>query len=259
VAAVDQGAAIDAAKAAQTYMGLVLKQPVKAWGHWGSYTHGLYMKLVPAQKAAVDQIVATFGLNVDDLRATALLSKAQVATDTDNQQGASALIGKRYFTNGMMIPIILDVSRQSGVSSDVLQKFLDLEARVVKIGGVNHYDAWAVNSGGYRGLFQFDQGGAAWAGARRALPILPPFSDAAWKDPKANVLAGAGYLLYNTGEIRRLGYKGPVTSNIAYLMHNQGARGAFEILRGSRTLRGSQSIQANLVAQAAIKDANLTA
>lgn len=203
-------------------------------GVWGRKSERAYVTSSAAVQNLADKVVKDLGYDLDDIR---------------NSVSASALISP-----DQMFEIISRVSSQTGVGAGVLQKFVDLEAARVAIDGVRYYVADAVNRGGYRGLFQFDARGNAWADASKK-GNLPAFASS-WKDPYLNTLAAAYYVLFNFDILKRRGYKGEMTGAIAYLMHNQGAAGAYRILTGRGKVAGNQSRAAMSVIADAVKEFN---
>jgi hypothetical protein len=143
----------------------------------------------------------------------------------------------------------------AGVSTDLLMKFVVLESPIIRRGGVEYLYPKVVNSLGYSGLFQFDKRGEAWERCRVGIHVsaLPPFSEA-WSDPFYSALAAGRYARLNFSLLQeKFGYRGPLTVELAYLMHNQGASGAYNYLKGRKDLAGSQSeaaIQVAMIARA---------
>lgn len=223
-------------------------------GRWGSYTQRVFSQASAEIKETVARVLRTVsGSTPADMQAFRVVEKMTAASSSS--MSGNVMLDARYVSSATMSDIIKRVSGVTNVASDVLQKFLDLEAAKKTINGVVYYDALAVNSGGYSGLFQFDDAGGSWSRARAFSSALPPWSDAAWKDPYLSTLAAACYLRMNTFAIAKFGYKGPITPNIAYLMHNQGAMGAYRIITGRMGPDGKQSGPALLVARAAIAEA----
>lgn len=252
-------AIVVAVKAAQLVMSKF--RPITVDGYWGSFTQGTYGQLSPDQRFQVDGVLS----NVAGVTASGLFAQTRNSKASRDKVGfeAKQIARDVRATNGVkmgtlvspsdMSDIIGKVSSKTGVSSATLQRFVDLEAARIVKNGVRYYDAGAVNSGGYRGLCQFDRAGAAWASASK-MGDLPPF-ETSWADPMTAMLAAAYYVLFNTRVIRTLGYKGIVTGSIAYLMHNQGASGAYALLSGRNpSLLGKQSGPAKAVAQIAMSE-----
>jgi len=233
----------EATKFAQTQ----LKSSGKALvvdGFWGPRTDTVF---VSAPQALQDLVVATAVRNgfrdEEQLR-----GKYFGSAETNVGIGPSS----RWISSSAMAMVISRVSGVTSVGADVLRSFLELEAAKKMFGGEMHYDKEAINAGGYRGLYQFDSRGNAWKDASRFVSDLPAF-EPAWKDAYYNTLAAAGYVKFNTSVVRTRGYKGAITGNVAYLMHNQGAVGALRVLQG-QTIVGSQSANAMKVASAAVMD-----
>lgn len=223
---------------------------LQADGKWGSYSQAQYDSLSVTEKLRVRAALsAAFpGVSTDDLLAFRRLQKASAPRAETAQADTSGWVSLEALG-----PIIDRVTRETGASRNLLVDFLNLEARKRVVGGVTFYDPNAVNSLGYRGLGQFDAKGEAWARAAKFVKI-GPFAES-WRDPYQNLLATAGYIKANTLAIRSFGYTGPITGNIAYLMHNQGAKGAYSILTGERGVTGGQSKAAIAIVAAAKKDA----
>jgi hypothetical protein len=231
-------------------------------GKWGSFSMKAYEGLTQSQRTVVDnalngvakgQTVKTlYQFRVDTKKAASAMSILPGPVDSDG----------RWVTASAMKQVIAKVSALTSVSEQVLQSFLDLEAATRTGSNGKEYDRLAVNSLGYSGLFQFDNKGNAWTEAAKSIKDIGPFNPG-WKDAFLNTLAAAGYILSNTRVVRKgvkskdgsfYQYKGPITANIAYLMHNQGAYGMMKIVKGTTKLAGSQSDRAVLVANAAIAE-----
>lgn len=238
--------------AAQAVVGLYFPELVMD-GKWGSFSQSTFDKLSPVQKTHVENVVSAIapGETVKTLRNFRIAEKGKYLSQTNSPIALQS--DPRYISPAAMTDVINRVSGVSGVSATTLQKFLDLEAGKDKTNTL--YDMLSVNSGGYSGLFQFDGKGRAWTDARRFSNTLPPWDGQVWKDPYLSTLAAAFYVRVNTIAIRRLGYKGPITANIAYLMHNQGAGGAYSIITGQKKLVGKQSKFVPMIVAAAMQDA----
>lgn len=205
-------------------------------GIWGSTTERVYVAVGPDVQRAADEAASESGYPISVIRPKK---------------------SSKYVSPSDMLSVITQVSAKSGVPGVVLQRFLDLEAARVIVDGQLFYVVDAKNSAGYVGLFQFDGRGNAWRAAAR-MGDLPDFSSN-WADPYYNTLAAAYYLKANTVAIRTYGYKGAISGAIAYLMHNQGARGAYLILSGKRKIEGAQSAAATATIAEAIRDAGFVA
>lgn len=150
-----------------------------------------------------------------------------------------------------------------GLPPGMLKKFVRLEAAKRSRGGVLEFDTQAVNSLGYTGLFQFDKKGSAWtvaanAGAKRGIN-LGPFKPGVF-DVETTALAAGLYSLANHAILKKSFPGAPLTAEIAYAMHNQGAGGFAELLRRpvlTRNLAG-QSGEAKATVRAAIKQCGVT-
>lgn len=218
-------------------------------GKWGSFTDSAYLRAQPETRASVDSVLRVFGETRDTLRRFRLEEKKMADAIT---VPATSTAGRWVSAPDMRI-VIRKAAAAAGVDAETMWLFLQLEAPVKQIGGVPHFDRMAVNALGYSGLFQFDRKGEAWAVAARNVTGLASF-EAGKFDPYQSSLAAAGYLKANTRTIRTFGYGGPISPNLAYLMHNQGARGAYLIITGQRRLAGKQSREAIAVAEAARRE-----
>lgn len=219
-----------AVKAVQTVLAST-DPAVKVDGLWGPTTERVYSSSDSSVRAAADKASIDNGYPISVIRRT----------------GVGVFV-----TPGQMREIIRRVSSETGIAEATLQEFLDLEAARAFVNGERCYVANATNSGGYVGLFQFDSGGNAWRAAATS-GSLPAFTSN-WMDPYYNTLAAALYVKTNTRYIRTKGYKGVVSAPIAYLMHNQGAAGAYAILSGAGKVAGKQSTRAMAVIASAKAD-----
>lgn len=255
-----------ASSVAQAIVGLYDKS-LAVDGKWGSFSMNAYNKLGKSEQSLVDNALngVSSGTTVKALFEFRQFSKK--ASDSVNVLFVPSK-DDRWVSTQTIDAIIRKVSLKTSVSENVLKKFLDLEAafRATPLG--REYDRLAVNKSGYSGLFQFDSRGNAWAGAAKSVTGLASFSDG-WRDAYQNTLAAAGYILTNTRAVRMgifssqegrtFQYKGPITANIAYLMHNQGALGMMLIIQGRKAMAGVQSDKAVQVAIAGIADSKTTA
>lgn len=136
--------------------------------------------------------------------------------------------------------------RQTGVQLSIVMDIALKESEAVSYEGEIYLNPKIVNSIGYKGLFQFDPRGVAWSqAARNTMGVSITRFDKAWFIPEEAVKAVMVYSRQNYDEFVRLtGYRGPMTSAIVYLTHNQGAGGAAAYVKGKLTLRGVQSLAA---------------
>lgn len=157
---------------------------------------------------------------------------------------ASRLIG--WYTEEQLSPVIYAaVAGLSNATYDRMIRKLKLEAAKQSVGGVMFYNARSVN-GRYRGLFQM--GRAAWADIE---PRLGHSYDKVF-DPAINARAAALYIENNVRVARVKGYKGPITDDVVYAMHNQGVGGFLRILNGG-SIQGTQSKAAKAVIERATR------
>lgn len=110
--------------------------------------------------------------------------------------------------------------------------------------------------GAYRGLYQFDPAGNAWAtatnAARRFGQDLGPFATN-WRIADRNTSAAGAYAAHNAAELRKAGI--PVTVETLYAAHQQGAAGFVKMVKNSRGLVGKQSGQSKGVIAIALSQA----
>lgn len=247
-------------------------------GYWGTYTRGAYDKAPFAIQARVKAVLAAMGApSPDDLTEmhrrlksagdANLISRraASRALRGDVAKTAESTVGKiksSLITKAEALQLINEAVRILNnpiVTVDLLAMKLDLEAAKVSQGGVVYYNTQAINRLGYRGLFQFSADGASWEQASKVIE-LPSFEGPnGWRNAFYNTLAAGAYAISNANELRRKGYRGPMTYNILYLAHNQGPTGAYKILSGQKKLAGLQSAEAIKVSKLALIDANAIA
>lgn len=136
-----------------------------------------------------------------------------------------------------------EVSALTGVAPSIVSYIAMRETEAVEFGGQIYLNPQTVNHLGYKGLFQFDKRGDAWATARNSRfgRGLPPFEQG-WNDPGVSAKAASALAAVYFETFRRLTkYTGAMTPQLAYLCHNQGPGGAAKIVKGNAELLGKQS------------------
>lgn len=221
-------------------------------GIWGPRTDAAYNIASQSTRARIDRSLAEANLSVYAVRrVTTQVSRPSAATVSPRVVKASeqarretlptlARPGSNWLTLEQLTPVLSAATQglQHATLDRMIRK-LKLEAAQRKINGVIHYDTRSQN-GRYRGLFQM--GEKAWRDVihRLGRPYAEVF------DPAVNARAAALYIENNVDVVRKLGYKGPITDDVIYAMHNQGATG-FMQMRGGRTIEGDQSAAARRV------------
>lgn len=244
-------------------------------GYWGSFTQGVYEASSTSDKARVAAVLAALNAptpetltQIYNARKAAkdeslVEERATARAERENVTGTAAQLDKatgarRYIDLPAATRYIKEVVRILNnpiVTEELLLRKLNVEAAKTKINQTVYYDTEAINSSGYRGLYQFDKSGNAWADASKII-ALPEFGGPnGWINPFYNTLAAGAYAIFNSRVLRTEGYKGPITLNTLYLAHNQGAAGAARILTGKRGLAGLQSSEAVKLSKLAIADA----
>lgn len=143
--------------------------------------------------------------------------------------------------------------KAAGISAHAIGSMALKESEGVMYEGQIYLNPNVINFLGYRGLFQFDKKGDAWAVANATCgQSLPPFAEG-WNNVEASVKAAMYYARHNFATFRNLtGYKGEATSELIYLCHNQGASGAAKIVNGAKisNKQSAAAIQTAMVATA---------
>jgi len=264
----------EAVRVAQSVLKLSTPK-LKVDGYWGTFTRGAYDRAPSGDKARVKAVLAAMSAPSPDsltemhdrLKADRdeglLRARAAARASRENVSGTSAQFavqqGKTRFISeqaaNQLIREVVRILNNPIITESMMMMKLRLEAAWKIQNGVKMYDTLAINSGGYRGLYQFSADGASWQNASNVIE-LPAFEGPnGWRDPFYNTLAAGAYALANATELRRLGYRGPLTYNVLYLAHNQGANGAYKILSGQRGIAGVQSREANKIINLAMADA----
>lgn len=212
-------------------------------GHWGSFTDGSYAKAPSSLQQAVQGITQSFGpaytpgnlreFFSQDKASIPLARSAGVTGNLVTKDKARALIERAYnLLNAGSV----------GIKLDDLQGFASLEAARKKVDGITYYDAAAVNSSGYTGLYQF--GSKTWDDVKKrsqqAGNLLGTFSGSA-KDPWLNTVAMVAYAMLNAAALRSAGYKGNIDARALYGSHQQGVGGYLSFTRTGQLMFPNQS------------------
>lgn len=144
--------------------------------------------------------------------------------------------------------------RVYNLPSGTLTNKLPIEAPRVR-GGFNPSGKGGYK-GLYRGLYQFDPAGDAWAvaanTARRFGQNLGPFASN-WYSADRNTSAAGAYAAHNANELRKSGI--PITVETLYAAHQQGAAGFAKMVKKGRSLKGEQSGKSKGVIAVALSQA----
>jgi hypothetical protein len=169
-------------------------------GVWGPASQAVFNTFAPVKQKAIKQIGSV------------------VLSLQDN--GESDLLGT-------VLNSINLVANELGVNPPDLRTMVQIES---------NFDPLAVN-GPYNGLMQM--GKDAWKDASRELVssgYSPLKNYSAYKfDMIENLRAGVGFMWFNKKAMEERGYIGTFGVVEAYLAHQQGAKGAFEILNSDAT------------------------
>lgn len=143
----------------------------------------------------------------------------------------------------------------TGIPSSIVISIALVESAGVAYGEDVYLNPNIINSIGYKGLFQFDPRGSAWQqAADNKMGIKLEGFSTGWNKPEEAVKAVMVYARQNFDTFKKLsGYAGPITPEIIYLSHNQGAAGAAGYVTSRRDLAGTQSRAAVTLALAAKK------
>lgn len=218
-------------------------------GRWGDYTDQAYRGSDPATQGLVDSITSSLGTSVASLRSTRQQQKEQF--EMGNQQGLIAVLDANT--------LIRRYADQAGLGDqgESFERLLALENPVVRVDGSDFYDPAKKNSLGYRGLAQADPAGRFWADATKQDPTIGSFITS-WSNPddacKAIVAYQALYLPRLKQRIPRL----TVTSEVMYLIHNQGPGAAYNVLTGKYSRHSDGYSNQSILARGII-DRNLSA
>lgn len=217
-----------AVTAAQTVL-LAGGKAVRVDGIWGPRTTYAYETASVPLQAKVEDAVTARGFTVKELSGIDWISEAALE------------------------PIVLQVSAKTGRTPRMIWDFIKLESAQRRINGVVYYNQRSVSpSGLFHGLGQM--GRPAWSDVKKAYRDTPEFLVGRY-DPLANLLAAMRYSVLNEQEIVRQGYKGPITVEVLYAAHNQGATGFMRLLKNKRETSNfkNQSAKAQQVINVALR------
>lgn len=179
-----------------------------------------------------------FALKVDGVlgaKTTNALRSLSVDRQQQIELEASAPIdGKRKA--GKLSALIASIATAERVPETYLWLVVQLEHDAT----IANFHAPIDSTGPYIGIAQFSQG--TWADAMPGYP---------WKDaldPKIALIGAAKYYKINQIRLQKVSPSLPYTDKVAYLCHNQGAKGAAGLIAGTRTLAGDQSVHAREIA-----------
>lgn len=181
-----------------------------------------------------------FGLKVDGKIGRDTRIALQSLPEAKRQQielEASSSSGGDIVSGAVVRPIVTAVAKNENVPESYLVLALEHEFAPA----LGKKNVAVPNSGKYIGIGQFDA--TSW----RACMPDHPYSDAL--DPKLAVVAIARYYKLNKIEMSRRAPDLPFNDRVAYLAHNQGVRGAVEMITGRRPIDEGQSAPARALAQ----------
>ena len=221
-------------------------------GIWGPRTDAAYNIASQSTRARIDRSLAEANLSVYAVRrvttqvsrpsAVTVSPKAVKASEQARRETLPTLAkpGDNWLTLEQLTPVLSAATQGLQYATlDRMIKKLNLEAAKRTINGVTYYNTRSQN-GSFRGLFQM--GWKAWKDVEPQLG----HSYAEVFDPAVNARAAALYVENNVKSVRKMGYKGPITDDVVYAMHNQGAAGFMQV-RGGRAIEGNQSAAARRV------------
>lgn len=208
----------DATKMAQAILAQA-KPEMKQDGWWGGYTNGVFVSTTPEVQSAVRLVLRTAGTSPEQLMTESVVIKTKAVSTS----------GGGWLPEDYVYSVIDRVAAQTGLDSNLLRRFVRIEAAQRVEGGVRMYNAGSTSPNGlYRGLFQM--GAPAWSDVEKAVG----HSYSSVMDPVINTIAAAQYIKLNMRYARDKGYKGEFTPEVLYTMHNQGAGGFMRLLRERR-------------------------
>lgn len=171
-------------------------------GLWGPRTDRTYTSAPQAMQASVEKSVQKFGFDLTSIR--------------------SRFIQSGNWIDAAVARTIADrASADVGIEVSYLRFLLEFEpARRHAAGGLQYNVESLSPNQLYRGLFQV--GADAWADARALQPKLGSY-ESNWRDPYLNAVAAAAFAKANTTYARqKYHYKGILSNEVLYAMHNQG-------------------------------------
>lgn len=171
-------------------------------GLWGPATDGTFVKAPLQMQLRVENSVQADGFDLSAIRSRFIESGTWI------DAAAARAIADR-------------ASADVGIDPSYLRFLLEFEpARRIAASGTQYNVQSLSPNREYKGLFQL--GAPAWTDARRYAPKIGSF-DANWRDPYLNAVAAAAFAKANSSYARQKhAYKGPLTNEVLYAMHNQG-------------------------------------
>lgn len=236
MAVLSAGKAQQATRAAQRVMAKTEPKLIVD-GHWGKFTQKVYSALPAVTQKSVQLITASYGPDytpanlAEHFAADKAKSKA-AAPELISVEKARALVERAAEKLG---------ARTAGIQPSDLAIVMWFEAARRRVDGATFFNAAAVNSLGYTGLYQFSRRTWEDVRARSKIAELGDFSNAtnAWM----NTLAMVAYAKLNIITLRNKGYKGPIDARTIYGCHQQGAGGFLHFKRTGTLLFPEQSAE----------------
>lgn len=208
---------IEATRAAQAVLRAAEpKLVVDGW--WGSFTNDVFTRASSDVQDAVRRVVATSGSSPEALFVA-----------TRKEKGLTQKLGANWISAEKADALAERAANEFKIDSSIMKKFLRLEAERKSVNGTTFFNASSTSrSGAFRGLYQM--GAAAWT------DVMPSIGADFTKvyDPWINTRAATAYVVKNFAALRKLGFKGQETAEVAYAAHNQGAGGFMQILKTGR-------------------------
>lgn len=280
--AFNQSAPWQVTRIAQRALGL----PVT--GVWDAETQRAYEGGSPSARAQIDQVMTRESLSPYSVaRVTTQVTEPSVVSQSSRISTSAAGAKTEHsvkpqskkLSQGRSSPIMVNeqavkplqtrsefISYDDGMAlarkyervynlpSGTLTNKLPIEAPRVR-GGFNPSGKGG-HRGVYRGLYQFDPAGNAWAvaanTARRFGQDLGPFATN-WRSADRNTSAAGAYAAHNANELRKEGI--PITVETLYAAHQQGAAGFTKMVKKARQLKGEQSGESKGVIAIALSQA----
>lgn len=199
-------------------------------GRWGPKSHSAYEASPKRVQRSANDAALAYGFTIDELKP----------------------VGANWISEQEVIPLIERAAAVSGRDISIAWDFLNLEASRRRDNGIIYYNAASVApSGLFFGLMQM--GRPAWTDVVRYYPDTPAFEVGRF-DPYASILAGLRLSVINERSLKKMGYRGPFTTEVMYAAHNQGAAGFMSLLKTKTASKNfeNQSVSAKRVIAAAL-------
>lgn len=184
---------------------------IKVDGVWGPKTSLAYITAKPRVRSLVES-----GIDV-------VFPGATVSDMSVKVEAVPATIAPKGVEN-----IILSASREFGIGASALMALVAIES---------NFNPKAISaSGNHFGLGQMSS--VAWMEAqqyvnRKGMAPIGSFEKEKF-NPYENIRATAAYIKVNSGYLRSKGYRGPITVDVLYLAHQQGAGGFMQVYRAAK-------------------------